>query len=383
MDIDNSLTLISDGVNDFYKDLLFSIIDRGEEISPRGLSTKEIRPAMIILEKPRERFLTCPGRNIHPYFQYLESIWILGGRGDLDFIKYYLKNMETYADNMDEFNAPYGVRMRSYGNHRSLQLDSKYFRDQFWDCYQTLRKDTSTRQAAIVFWNPHFDNFQIVTNDRPCNIAMAFITRDEHLDFTIFCRSNDLNWGLANTNVVQFSVILETMALLLDLYVGRQTHMINSLHVYDSQGELTQSVLNADYNFNVYDHIAPMKFHADFDRDNPFLSLSTELSLFFEYEKSIREGFFQYPYEGVSFNFLRDGLILAESFFFYKHGNYVGAMSSLLDLKAYDIYISVMEFISRKIDNFSLVKEKVLDHFEKATIKEESLSAILNYIERH
>ena len=76
------------------------------------------------------------------------------------------------------------------------------------------------------------DHVDVNTIDRPCNVSFFFLIRDGKLDLTISNRSNDVNLGLFNANIVQFSVILETMALLLGVPVGKQVHFINSLHYY-------------------------------------------------------------------------------------------------------------------------------------------------------
>ena len=375
------LVVETDGINDFYKDVLDSIIDRGYEISPRGLPTKEIRPVMVIINKPRERFLTCPGRLIHPFFQVMESIWILGGRGDVNFIEYYLSNMKTYADGEREFNAPYGTRMRKWNDHRSIQFCTGRVVDQFADCYKALERDLSTRQAVMVFWNPNFDNYRFETNDRPCNISFQFLVRNGKLDLTIFNRSNDISWGLANANVVQFSVILEAMAMLLDIPVGSQIHMINSLHAYNFQGETTKRVLDAKYDFNVYDYVEPSPF---FLKIRTIEELNYELEIFFDAEEAIRNGNVNIllPDDSVTFNYLKEALVLAKSFYYYKKEDYIKSAKCLLDLKADDIFVTTMEFIARKVGSFG-GRYYIFKDFISERFSDESSKAILKYIEDH
>jgi len=374
-----------DGVNDFYKDTLDGIIERGMEISPRGLSTKEVRPAMVIINKPRERFLTCPGRMIHPFFQMQESEYILGGRGDLEFIEYYLGNMKKYADEQKEFHAPYGVRMREWGSHRtfSLRTPKIQLRDQFEDCYNALLKDSSTRQAVMIYWNPFLDHFEIETNDRPCNIAFQFLIREGKLDLTIFNRSNDITYGLCNTNVVQFSVILETMAMLLEIPIGRQIHMINSLHAYDFQGDITKSVLGAKYSFNVYEHVRPLPFEMDLPKEDRVQHLDFELKLFFQIEEDIRKGKFDNSAIVPSFNYLQDGLILAKSFYHYKNNNLSEAMEFLIYVKADDIFVSAIEFLSRPGGNLAKALSLTRSRFEGKSLSSFSIEKIEDYIRRH
>jgi len=374
------LVIDCDGVNDFYRDMVDALLEKGKDVAPRGLPTKEIRPAMVIIKKPQERFLTCPGRLIHPYFQVMESIWILAGRGDLWFIRYYLRNMEKYADGRNEFHAPYGIRMRRSNRHRDMMF-FRGVRDQLWDCYRSLQKDSETRQAVMTYWNPALDHFQTVTNDRPCNIAFQFLIRDGKLDLTIFNRSNDLNWGLAHTNVVQFSVLLETMAMLLDIPVGNQIHMINSLHIYDYQGELTQRVLSAKYSFNVYENVYPLSFKMDLPDKFKLSALDQELKSFFRRERDIRKGEFGDEDSELSFNYLQDALVLAKSFWYCKMESYDFAAEEISLLQADDLFVSCLEFVARKI-GFEMARKIAFDRFgERLSI--ETLNNILEYVEGH
>lgn len=367
-----------DGVNSIYKDILSQILSRGVDVSPRGMSTVEIRPAMVILDNPRERLLTCPGRLINPFFQSLESLWILGGHGDLEFISNYLKNMEKYADGRDTFHAPYGVRMRAWNRHRDIRI-AMGVRDQFVDCYRALLKDQNTRQACMTFWNPSFDHCAVETNDRPCNCFFQFLIRENKLDFTISNRSNDISYGLANTNVVQFSVILETMAMLLGIEVGREIHFINSLHVYlnEENRKINDRVLKADYEFNVYDHVKPNPFKMDFV-DNPVADLDRELKLFFEFEKEIRKG--NFIDERLSFNFLQDGLRLAKSFYWYKLGLFHQALEELSSVEDDALFVSCVEFIARK-GFYTSCEEIVIQRFRGRLST--GIDEILHFVENH
>lgn len=376
--------LISEGngVNDLYKDTLSGIIESGVPVVSRELATREVRPVMIILLNPRERFLTSPGRRIHPYFQVLEAVWILGGRGDVEFISYYLENMVKYSDGGKNYHGAYGDRMRRHGWNELWSFHIQ-IRDQFFDCYHYLKKDPDTRHAVMTFWNPLFDNYMVETKDRPCNVAMHFLIRDGRLDLTIFNRSNDVNWGLFNTNVVQFSVILETMAMLLNIPVGKQIHMIDSLHLYDNQNELTDRVLKADYEFNVYDHVKPLpfKFNLPDDDIEKIKIFNKECDFFFHMEDVTRRNgpvFYDPEFE---FSFLFDAITLSRSFYYYKKEIYEMAIDELMILDSLDIFISCSEFLSRKAE-FSMIKERVVNKL-KDKVSNLYLEKILEYVEKH
>jgi len=386
------LVVSCDGPGDAYCGTLRGIQQNGSIVVSRGLETKEIRPAMFIFNNPRERFLTCPGRNIHPFFQVLESIWILGGRGDVKWISYYLKNMEKYSDGQKEFHAPYGVRMRKYGYYRSIRsggstssLSSTDFIDQFEHCYRYLSENPDTRHAVMTFWHPSFDNYKIETIDRPCNVSFFFLIRDGKLDLTISNRSNDVNLGFFNANVVQFSVILETMAMLLGVPVGKQIHMINSLHYYTND-PITEEVLSRnkeETEFNMYKYVRPHPFGLRNESGVDTWSLFNEcIEDFFDDEKAIWEGKLDNNLLHNDFSFLRDGLYAARSFYFYKKiGDYGRSVRDLCEVKADDFFITAAEFFARKID-FEIMREAVVNRFQKR-LSERSLIKILEYIQEH
>lgn len=349
------LVVEADGPNDCYVGAVRGIQQNGDIVVSRGLETKEIRPAMFIFSNPKERFLTCPGRLIHPFFQVLESIWILGGRGDVKWISKYLKNMEKYSDGKEEFHAPYGIRMREYGMNRDHGfhiIDDSI--DQFQNCYDYLNDDPETRHAVMSFWNPHFDHVDVDTIDRPCNITFHFLIRNGNLDLTIFNRSNDVHWGLFNANVVQFSVMLESMAMLLGVPVGKQIHMIDSLHFY-TDNPLTEEVLSSnkkESNFNVYKYVRPHSFGLRNELGIDSWGLFNYcLSDFFKDEDKIWRGKLNDGVLHNDFSYLRDALYVARSFFFYKNGDYPRAIENICEVKARDILVTCCEYLARKIDN--------------------------------
>jgi len=374
----------ADGINDCYKELVQGILEEGQILVSRGLETKEIRPVTIILSNPRERFLMCPSRLVHPYFQIMESIWILGGRGDVDWISYYLSNMIKYSDGQREFHAPYGKRMRGWGHHRETGLNmagNGFEVDQFRSCYEYLKKDLNTRHAMMTFWVPFFNQYGIDTIDRPCNVAFHFLIRNGALDLTIFNRSNDIHFGLAGVNVVQFSVILETMAALLEVPVGNQIHMTNSLHYY-TESDLTDKVLIAEYEFNPYEHITYSDFQLEEDPPS-LMDLDKDLRYFFEEEEKIRESGSSSAV--FAFTFLDDALDVAMSFHSYKKGDLEDAFHFIYKVQADDIFVTCSEFLARKITSSEESREveaMVRERF-KNKLSAETINIILHYILTH
>jgi hypothetical protein len=61
---------------------------------------------------------------------------------------------------------------------------------------------------------------------------VMFKLRNNRLHMTVLNRSNDLHWGLFGVNLPTFGILQEYIAAYLDVEMGTQTHLSNSLHIY-------------------------------------------------------------------------------------------------------------------------------------------------------
>lgn len=229
-----------------YMNALMSLVNHGKEVSPRGKTVKELRPVVIEYHNPLNRVTFLKGRMINPFFQLAESLWIIAGRSDVDWLTDYNRNMAQFSDDGKYFNAPYGERLRYWNKNDSEGFIFNPF-DQLHDVYNKFMEDPYTRQAVASIYNPIFDHSDKVTLDRPCNLMLVFKLRDGKLDLTVYNRSNDLHWGTFGANLCQFSTILELMASWLEVPVGVYYQVTDSLHIYteDYGAKETDKVLSA------------------------------------------------------------------------------------------------------------------------------------------
>lgn len=250
-------SIITPNFTSVYPTITRHILDNGAHLPSRAGETLEILDFKTEIQNPMQRCVGGAHRNINIFFLLAESIWIWAGRNDVNFLTMFNKQMSEYSDDGRTFNAPYGFRLRHYGvnSSQAFLVDErddavlrrysgedwelvKFQMDQITWVLDLLHKDPATRRAVITIWNPEFDTKE--SRDIPCNDLLMFKVRDGKLHLTIANRSNDLHWGLC-TNVFQFSFILEIMADLLNLEVGRQVHNSQSLHIYDSN-PITQAL---------------------------------------------------------------------------------------------------------------------------------------------
>jgi len=168
---------------------------------------------------PRERVLFAEMRNANPFFHLMESIWIIAGREDVEFIGYFLNNIKLYSDDGIKFNASYGNRMRSH-----------FGMDQLTEVVKHLENSFRSRQAVIQLWDPNDINKD--TKDRACNLNLVFSIPEGKVNLTVFNRSNDVWFGAVGANAVQFSQIQEVVAIAMGLEMGDYYQVSNNMHMY-------------------------------------------------------------------------------------------------------------------------------------------------------
>lgn len=193
-------------------------------VSPRGMLTVEYRGTFITeYESPTERVLFNPKRDANPFFHFMEALWILDGRQDVQLLSIYNSQMAQFSDDGKVFHAPYGYRMRYHFGF-----------DQLHEIIKLLEKEPDTRRAVISLWSPQHD-LNVISKDIPCNDLILFKLREGILDMTVMNRSNDAILGAYGANAVQFSFLQEFIASSLKVKVGVYRQISDSFHIYVTQ----------------------------------------------------------------------------------------------------------------------------------------------------
>ena len=227
-----------DTFNDIYpivNDYLLSD-ECGAWAPSRDGNVKEMLDVKTHITNPYRRCVGGHGRNINIFFLLAEAMWIALGRKDVDWLVLFNKQMAKYSDDGKSFHAPYGYRLRHWGNRSEdsfVDENSQAARgyDQLSDAVRLFGENPNTRQVVMSIWNPMLD-LGFKTKDIPCNDIVMMKIRNGFLITTIANRSNDLHLGLP-TNIFQFSFLAEIVANVLGIRMGTQTHNSQSLHVYD------------------------------------------------------------------------------------------------------------------------------------------------------
>jgi len=195
----------------------------GVEVDTRNGKALEFRePCAITYNNPCERVLFYPQRDANPVFHFMESLWMLAGREDLEWIQRYNKRMGTYSDNGKTLQGAYGYRWRNY-----------FYKDQLDIAVHRLMTYENDRRTVLAMWDPEGDlRKDNGCKDHPCNTHIYFSVRDNKLDMTVCNRSNDMIWGALGANAVHMSILQEYIAARIGAQVGIYTQFSNNLHAY-------------------------------------------------------------------------------------------------------------------------------------------------------
>lgn len=241
-------TIVADNVNEALPLAIGYLNMYGELISPRGIETIEApTPVCTTYRYPKERVLLTPERDANPFFHLMESLWILAGRSDVEWLSQFNKRMREYSDDGEVFNAPYGYRLRSH-----------FGVDQITEAIKVLEKDKHSRQCVLQIWDVCWD-LNVQSKDIPCNDLVFLKIRNGSLNMTVCNRSNDVLWGAYGANVVQFSMLQEYIASKLGVEVGQYRQVSDSFHVYPETDvwQRVNSISYSDFNPYRYGQVTP------------------------------------------------------------------------------------------------------------------------------
>jgi hypothetical protein len=190
-------------------------------------------PVTTVYQQPLERVLFHPERNANPFFHLFESLWMLSGCNDVQYVEFFNSRMREFSDDGWTFHGAYGYRWRW-----------QWQRDQLKILIALLRAEPNTRRAVLQIWDPVADLHPTEAGkDLPCNQQCFFRVREGRLDMTVTCRSNDIIWGAYGANAVHFSFLHEYVALQMGVVVGKMYQVSNDFHAYsDLFDELAEKI---------------------------------------------------------------------------------------------------------------------------------------------
>jgi thymidylate synthase len=219
--------------------LLAELEQHGEEVGSRAGRVRELTHVGITLTEPWRRELLVEARKPNLAAQIAETMWVLAGRSDIEFLSHYLPRAADFSDDGKTWRAGYGPRLRGWPPCEQSEPI-----DQLRTVFELLKRDPLSRQAVASIWDPALD--YRASKDIPCNNWLSFSSRLGHLDLHVAIRSNDAIWGWSGINAFEWSALQEIMAALLGISVGGLHFSTTSFHLYDRHWAKADKIIGAN-----------------------------------------------------------------------------------------------------------------------------------------
>jgi len=265
--------------------LLGNILADGEEVGSRqGERTLEILMPRITLWKPWQREILAYGRRASLPAQIAETMWVLAGRNDVEWLSHYLPRAAEFSDDGKTWRGAYGPRLRAWDPGDKIHPGTSTY-DQLQYVVRLLTEERGTRRAVMSIYDPAVDTHP--GKDIPCNDFITFISRLGKLHMTVTTRSNDVIWGWSGINQFEWSALQEIVAKLTGNQVGTLTFNITSLHLYERHWDKARKIVSQS-NDPFPDVVDSPRFdpeHATVD------GLDGLIAMWFEAERAIREDY--------------------------------------------------------------------------------------------
>ena len=253
------------------KGSLEDLLTRGEKVGVRGHEVRELRNRVTILESPEERCLFVPQRLNDVTASLAETLWVLAGRSDVEWLETFLPRARDYSDDGQVWRAGYGPRLRNWRGS-----------DQLSEVLRLIKQEQSTRRAAMVLFDPALDYAD--SKDIPCTNWLHWLARDGQLNLTVGIRSNDVMWGFSGINSFEWSLLQSLMATWSGLEVGDVTYIAPSFHLYERHYSRARKIITSFQGATCYDYgLVSPPFHV------PFATFDQALIEWFELERKIRD----------------------------------------------------------------------------------------------
>lgn len=223
-------------VNHALPELLARLL-REKTRGSRNGRMKELGPVSITIEKPWLRYVSVAERKVSLPAQIAETMWVLSGRNDVEWLSHYLPRAKDFSDDGTTWSGGYGPSLRAWGPDRV---------DQLWHVVELLREDVETRRAVISLYDPARDTAPGL-KDVPCNNWLSFrVGNDGRLHLNVATRSNDIIWGWSGINTFEWSVLLAVVCALTGLAQGTIRYNITSLHLYERHFAKARRIVDAN-----------------------------------------------------------------------------------------------------------------------------------------
>lgn len=207
------------------------------------ITIKRQKPAHFEINLLREGLPILRGKKMFPLKPFIELVWMLQGKNDLDFLRKYGVNYWDMFDIGDgTIGNSYGPRLRNFNGF-----------DQLAKAIELLQTDPTSRRIALSFWNPTDDDNSVV----PCYSFIQFKVINNFINAYVTQRSGDAFIGVPN-DALLFSYLVSLLSYITGLYVGTVYYTINDFHIYEDHLPAINTYLNQYEGwFTLYNKVSP------------------------------------------------------------------------------------------------------------------------------
>lgn len=222
---------VSVSANALWLKLLHELLLHGEDVSPRGIDTKEL----LFIDKSfdmNQPICYHQLRKLNYAFSAAEAYFIAHGDNRVENLTQYNKNMINFSDDGLIFNGAYGPP----------------FNDQLMYVVNTLANDLLSRQAVLTIWKQN----PVASYDIRCSLALQFIVRKNRIHTKVTMRSSDI-WLGVPYDLFNFTIMTLRVLTLLNVKLSRKLEPIRlgimnfsagSSHMYMQDESKARKVLD-------------------------------------------------------------------------------------------------------------------------------------------
>ncbi|PFL25302.1 hypothetical protein COJ07_01075 [Bacillus cereus] len=357
----------SNNITDGFYSILNYMYRNGVVSHVKDFDYLEVYPIAVQVNNPKERCLLIPKRYNNIIGTIAETLWVIGGRNDLEYLSNYLPRASDFSDDGKTWRGAYGPRIMNWNGI-----------NQFKNCIKALRENPNTARACITIFDPSKDNEPNII-DIPCNNWIQFYIENNKLCMNVTLRANDLIWGFSGINFFEWTVLQEMASFWLGLDVGKYNHFVGNMIIFERHFPRSKKILETQIDndvYSVFNNLNPLPvdvqeelFEEDFNK-------------FFEIEKLFTKN--QLNYKDIKYKiplinskFLKYCLCLMISYISFKEEKYDQFLEIMTGLETNVYKICALEYFIRYIR-----KNGDLEFIEKSLLKyeEENVITFINNI---
>lgn len=209
-------------LDDLLRKVLTKLLASTDQIETSRGPAREIAGVLLELERPLARLSRSETRG-RPFSSFGEFLWYLSRDNSLDFIRYYIPEYDNETEDGETIYGGYGPRIFHQRGH-----------DQMHNVITQLRDNKTSRRAVIQIFNA--EDIERRHTEIPCTCTFQFLIRRNRLHMLTTMRSNDAYIGLPH-DIFCFTMLQEVLARTFGVGLGRYSHFVGSLHLYDENRE--------------------------------------------------------------------------------------------------------------------------------------------------